>query len=184
MLAELEAYLNSAELFWPLAIRPDPSHPHVPRLTIGGLLLILDEITVDEAGLSGDTRHRYSRTQALWETLRLQHTVALERKASREIEARLRLWQNYLMDLSEQPEVASDYPAEVHNRLMIARLMDTFDPRGWPAQVQERLNAADQLLQSSFRKGAFVLAAALKPAYPPFEFWFLYGAPAPGPLAA
>ena len=183
MLAELEAYLGSSELFWPLALRPDSSNPHIPRLTIGSLLLILDELSAGEAALPDAPRARLSRAQTVWQACRARHVVALERKAGREIEARLKLWQAYLTDLSEKPESAADYPGEVRNRLMISRLMGVIHAREWPAQLEARLQASDRRLQSVFRKGAFALAAALERVYPPFEFWFLYGAPTIDPLA-
>jgi len=184
MLAELEAYLGSAELFWPLALRPDLRLPHVPRLTIGNLLLTLDELEVVEHELGGADRTRLSGARSRWEDWRTRRVVAVERKAGREIEARWRMWQTYLNELSERAEAADEYPAEVRNRLRLARLMETIDPRSWPAHLEDRLEAADERLRSGFRKGAFTLTEPLKQRYPPFEYWYLYGAPEAGLPAA
>ncbi len=183
MLAELGAYLGSAELFWPLDLEPDPSNPHVPRLTLGNLLLALDGLHAEEATLSDAARTRLARARSSWEAQRASHRAALERKAGREIEARLRLWEGFLTDLSQEPEAAAEYPVQVRNRLILTRLMAATDARARPAQARARLQALDQRLRQRFQPGAFVLAAPLERMYSPAEYWFLYGSPAIAPAA-
>ncbi|MBI4769912.1 MAG: hypothetical protein HY784_05720, partial [Chloroflexi bacterium] len=52
MVAELESYLLSPELYWPLSGPPLPGGQGYPRLTAGGLLLALARLSAVERELS------------------------------------------------------------------------------------------------------------------------------------
>jgi hypothetical protein len=84
----LEAYLLSEELFWPLT-------GDLPRLTIGGMLL---------AGKRLEVRAEAGEWMSLSDSLDavcMKWRSAWERKAGREIHARLDLWKNYLEELRQ-----------------------------------------------------------------------------------
>jgi hypothetical protein len=106
---ELGDYLLSNELYWPITARGFD----LPRLTIGGILLAQTRLEA-----------RGERIESLVTqlgALRSKWRVAWETKASREVRARLRLWNNYLTDYRHNPEAHADaYPQEVHNLVMLA----------------------------------------------------------------
>jgi hypothetical protein len=52
MADELEDYLLSGELFWPLQRRASPGEPPYPQLSLGGLFLTLDELDAGDRSLT------------------------------------------------------------------------------------------------------------------------------------
>lgn len=178
-LAELEPYLLSSELFWPTDRRAPAGSPPFPRLTIGNLLLALDELSVQEGELATALRTRSQRVRAEWDRALAGRIVALERKAQREAEARRNLWRAYVADLVDKPDSAGSYANEVRNRVILARLGQTLGPAR-AIETSEQVQSVDAQLRSLFRRGSFVWDPELKRAYAPDGFWFLYGLPDPG----
>lgn len=159
---QLEDYLLSDELFWPITARGYD----LPRLTIGGLLLAKARLEA-----------RGEQIEALFarlDAVRLKWRVAWETKAGREFQSRFGLWGNYLTDYRQNPEGHADsYPHEVRNRAMLQLLMAEL-----PAKLPEReaLPALDGALRSSMIPGGdFVWDPDLQPGFPREEYWFLYG---------
>ena len=92
MAAEMDKYLDSDALFWPL------SSPRMPRLTLGYLmrqhrLLVLKDLLAADKQNEVDTAV-FQFNQAL-----INRIVRFEHKAQHEIEVRLRQWGAYLNDL-------------------------------------------------------------------------------------
>jgi hypothetical protein len=139
----LEAYLLSSELFWPLKANQ-------PRLTVGGMLLASQRL---RARLS--SAEWGSRAEQL-DRVRLKWRSAWERKAGREVHARLDLWRNFLDDVRQSEPGAGMYPQQVEYRV-------------------EAVDALDRLLHTLWLPGAFVWDADLSGVFPEPEFWFLYG---------
>lgn len=157
---ELEDYLLSNELYWPITARGYD----LPRLTIGGILLAK---TCLETG--GEQVESFV-TQI--DAVRSRWQVAWETKAGREFQARLRLWSNYLADYRQNPEGHVDaFPQEVSNRVM-AHLLIAELPK---PQAEEELSQIDNVLRANFLSGDFIWDTNLQAGFPSNVYWYLYG---------
>lgn len=158
-LEELQDYLLSDQLYWPLGRRAE-----LPRLTIGGLLLALRR--AETLGSAGDHRSRLEEARLRW-------GVAWERKVLREFAARLKLWAAYLEDYRAAPAAhAPDYPGQVRERVLLDLLRaETFAP----PKESAALAGLDEFLRAALVPGGFVWRESLRPAFPPDPFWYLYG---------
>jgi hypothetical protein len=165
--AELEPYLLSDELFW----RMEGSRTALPRLTIGGLLLAemclkVRMDTPDFLRLEQDKDRICSKWRSAW-----------ERKAGREVRARLDLWRNYLVDFRQAPDAHADaYPQEVRWRVILSLLVR--EASFSPAEKDE-LDTLDKVLRASFMEGKFLWEETLVPAFPIHDYWYLYGSISP-----
>ncbi len=159
-LPQLQAYLLSNELYWPLGA-------NLPRLTVGALLLALARLEVSQPGAADGLR-------AQVDTVRVKWRSAWEQKVARETANRLRLWTHFLSDLVSAPEQNADaYPGEVRGRVILELLL-----RELPTSPEKTaLAEADAFLKARLLPAAFLWEAALQPAFPATEFWFLYGKP-------
>jgi len=164
---ELADYLLSEELFWQMSVR----EADLPRLTIGGLLLarkrLRARLTAPAAQADLDA------LDAQMDTLRSKWRSAWERKAGREVHARLVLWSNYLADYRQSPENhAGAYPQEVRWRVILQLLSAEFR---WFSGEEEALSSLDTVLKSYWLPGEFIWEADLSTAFPQRDYWFLYG---------
>ena len=153
-LQELKDYLLSDVLFYPLTAP-------LPRLTIGGLLLAQKELEVGNLGT-----HLYPKLAPIKSKWR----AAWTKKSARELDARLRLWHNYLNDYRAKPEeYAADYKNEVRLRVMLELLVDEV------GETPAELIALDELLRIKIISGEFLWDGNLQSQFPEDKFWFLYG---------
>jgi len=158
---ELGDYLLSNELYWPVTARGYD----LPRLTIGGVLLA--KARLEARG------ERIEALVAQLEADRSQWRVAWETKAGREVQARMRLWSNYLADYRQNPESHADaYPHEVRYRVMLHLLLAELPAS--PGE-QEGLSQLDGVLRASLSSSDFIWEADLQPGFPREVYWFLYG---------
>jgi len=159
--SELEDYLLSNELFWPVTTRGFD----LPRLTIGGLLLAKARL-----------KARGAQIEALLsqlEAVRSKWRVAWETKAGRGFQSRFNLWSNYLSDYRHNPEGHADaYPHEARYRAMMKLLLAELPAP--PAELAG-LSQLDSLLRANFIPGDFIWGADLQSGFPEDEYWYLYG---------
>jgi hypothetical protein len=164
---ELVDYLLSGELFWQLSVH----EADLPRLTIGGLLLARARLQARFA--SPVTRADLTALEGQLDTIRSKWRSAWERKAGREVHARLDLWHNYLTDDLQSPEKHTGmYPQEVRWRVMLQLLSSEFL---WSPGEQEILSSLDVVLMSHWLPGEFIWEADLSTAFPQRDYWFLFG---------
>ncbi len=157
-LPQLQDYLLSTELYWPLT-------GSLPRLTPGSLLLALARMSAIQPRAAEKAREQLDVVCAQWR-------VAWEKKAAREMANRLRLWSNFLSDYRSVPEQHADgYPQEVRGRVILQLLLAEAPDAPEKSSLQE----LDVLLKLRLISGGFIWEAALQPAFPQGEFWFLYG---------
>lgn len=157
---ELQAYLLSKELYYPITARG----LNLPRLTLGGLLLAL-------ARLRG--ANQAADLEGAVEAIRLKWRSAWEAKAGREVRARLALWQNYLADVRQNPDQhAPYYRQEVRVRAMLDLLLAELPQ---PVSEVTTLNELDHRLRRMLIPGQFVWEPVVQPAFPIETFWYLYG---------
>lgn len=172
MLGELEPYLLSPELFWPLS-----SHSRLSprdRLTLGNLLLCFDQLSSlrDFRDVHSETRLRKFEIQ--WQQSQEKWKSAISSKATRELGSRMSLWRAYLVDMEEGRGKSYDYHQEVRNRVIMERLFDLeVDRSNW----QKELHAVDHLLRALVVPAEFIWDKRLQSPYPPHTYWFLYRLP-------
>lgn len=158
---ELQDYLLSDELYWPITARGYD----MPRLTIGSLLL--SKVRLAARG------ERIEALQARLDAVRSKWRVAWETKADREFKSRFGLWNNYLTDYRQNPESHADaYSHEVRYRAMLQLLLGELSS---PPPEQEALSQLDSVLRTGLSPGEFIWEAGLQPGFPRDEYWFLYG---------
>lgn len=158
---DLEQYLLSDELYWPVTARGYD----LPRLTIGGLLLA--KARLEARG------ERIEALLARLDAVRSKWRAAWGTKAGREFRSRFRLWNNYLTDYRQNPEGHADaYPHEVGNRVMLQLLLSEL-PSAPPER--EALSRLDSILRASFLPANFIWETGLQPGFPREAYWFLYG---------
>lgn len=168
-------------------LRLDPvygrmSGPQMPKLTLGGYLMrehrlrvFKDKLDVAEQAAFAAAIDTFQNSMTTW-------TVRAETKAYREVEARLRQWEETIRDLRRSPdENWSYYQTAVEVRVMLNELLDMLDnpPFQPDATYTERLSQLDKGFRSLWRHdlGNFVWDADWEKGYPPKVFWYLYGEP-------
>ncbi len=156
-LPQMQAYLLSNELYWPL-------RNSLPRLTLGSVLLSLARLEVTRPGEA-------QKFRADLEPVRVKWRVAWEKKAARELANRLRLWSQYLSDYAYAPESAGSYVTEVRSRVILQLLLSEAPEMPEKATLAE----LDLSLKAQLRPADFVWEAGLQVAFPQLDFWFLYG---------
>ena len=177
MLDELEAFVQSPDVFWPLShTSPDTGSPF-PRLSLGVVLLTLDELRAVEPDLAPAELTATQVVEREFDRIKQKWTVAVERKALAEISQRLSIWRAYLQDLSESRSGAEDYPMEVRQRVALARLLDLAGRNPGIQPTAQSLRQLDDLLRAWFEPGEFIWDQQLKAVYTPTGFWFLFGRP-------
>lgn len=174
MAGEMEAYLDSDVLFWHMA------DAGMPALTLGGylmrqhrLLALYDSLTAEEQAEVDAAVEKFNKTLE-------ERIVRFEQKAHRELDARLRQWEEYLKDVERgQASAKSNYATTVEVRAMIAALADYLEmaPYQLDDRVQQRTALLDKRLRPRWDAGDFVWPAAWQDAYPKPAYWWLYGTP-------
>ena len=158
---ELGDYLLSKELYWPISARGYS----LPRLTIGGILLA-------QARLDAQ-RERIQALVAQLDRVRTKWRVAWETKAGHEVQARMRLWSNYLADYRQSPEQHADaYSHEVRYRVMLHLLLTELPV---PPVEQKALVELDSTLRSRLISRDFIWDSKLSAGFPREVYWYLYG---------
>ncbi|MDD2922894.1 MAG: hypothetical protein PHQ36_11480 [Anaerolineales bacterium] len=142
---ELETYLLSNELYYPIGAR-------LPQLTLGGILLSLARV-----GLKGES------FRARVEAIRLKWRSAWDAKSNREISARIALWKNYLAEYRDDPKSGARlYSQNVRYRAMLGLL-------------EKKLDESDALLKGVFIEGKFIWEEECAQNFPRETFWYLFG---------
>jgi hypothetical protein len=174
MADEMETYLDSDVLFWHMA------QGGMPTLTLGGYLMRQHRLLALYDSLTEEQRAEVDGAVARFNMALEDRTVRFEQKAHRELDARLRQWQEYLKDVERgQASVKSNYATAVESRAMIGALSDFLQlpPYQLDDRVLERTALLDGRLRLRWESGEFVWPDGMQKAYPRSEYWWLYGAP-------
>lgn len=172
MAAEMDDYLRSDVLFWPL------SDGDLPRLTLGGYLLRQHRLLELRDLLDQEEQERLHNAVHQFHAALDEKIVRTEGKAHEELEARLRQWQQYLREIKTGVGVAY-YSSAVDTRAMLAALIAQMrvNPYELDETVPEKLAFLDRELSRYWEGGNFVWPREWKPAYPREKYWWLYGHP-------
>lgn len=172
MAQEMDAYLLSDVLFWPM------SGGNLPRLTLGGYLY--REYRLLELAPKLLSQMDVLRIESAAETYNLalvEKIVRLETKAHEELEARFRQWNEYLRDIENNQSDGADYATAVTTRAMITALVNQLElpPYKLEPRMNQQMQLLDQYLRRFFVAGEFVWPEEWQSAYPQEDYWWLYG---------
>jgi hypothetical protein len=177
MLDEIEGFLLSADIFWPLAKRSKPDSPPYPRLSMGGLLMTQDESLAQEVEMNSDQKALHAQLQSQWERILRKWRSALGRKSEREMGMRLNLWRAYLSDLEEGSASQFDYHRETRNRVQFTRLLTLTTSSSKTLNMEKTIRSLDARLLNLTIASEFIWNDRLRDTYPEGNFGFLYRQP-------
>jgi hypothetical protein len=173
MVDEFDSFILSAQVFWPIS-QHGIRGASLPRMTLGGLQLLLDELAAQYPQMDSKQARQYDRLIHKVENLRGRWQSAIEKKALRELQARLNLWGAYLNDLEDQPEWIENYLREVRNRVMIHHLIDILKHSPELEAELQMVSNLDHRLRDFVIPGKFIWEDSLQPVYPQEKFPYLY----------
>lgn len=173
MSAEMDSYLKSDVLFWPM------EKGIMPRLTVGGYLMRQHRLLALEDLLDESEKRRLEAAVSRFNDALVEKIVRFEHHANEELEARLRQWGEYLNDLSRESSSTAYYATAVEPRAMITAIVNKLKlpPYRLSDRVQQQVNMLDNNLRRRWHSGEFVWPESWQPAYPEAIYWYLYGAP-------
>jgi len=168
---ELETYLISPDLFQQIIIPGRKRLISSDSITPGNIrysikLLGSNRLPPQLYSKSIDIIHHIEQISDRWR-------ANWSQKVSREIPVRLRMWKNYLDDLSENNEKFGHlYQQEIRWRVLISLLIeDGFSPSG--VETRE-LHLLDQALLSISCEAGFIWDIEIQDCFPIEEYWYLY----------
>lgn len=174
MAEQMPAYLDSDILYWPAP------RGGMPALTLGGYLLREQRLLALRHLLSAAQQAELDAAVARFNAALADRVVRFETKAHKELEARLRQWEETLKDMDRGAfDRSSNYDTAVETRAIIQALLDRLSMPPYRAEdrPQQHLALLDTRLHNIWRPGDFVWPAEWATAYPQPGQWWLYGAP-------
>lgn len=172
-LPDLQAYLLSSDLHWPLhPAAPTPGSLQIPQLTLG--TLILSQTRLSALPLDEKQQEELAVISQEIQLVRKEWRSNWSRKAAQEAPARLNLWRQYVQELSGDIRgYAPFYSTEVRQRAILHLLRNEI-LEGISTKDDEQLSTLDALLRGVTRFGPFVWEAETQHAFAQEEYWFLY----------
>ena len=174
MASEMDEYLKSQVLFWPM------SQANLPRLTLGGYLMRQHRLLTLGHLLNNEEIARRDAAVVQFDQALDEKVVRFEERSHQECQARLRQWGEYLKELDDRNQAVADfYHSHVQSRAMIAALIAKLKrpPYEFDERVETHLATYDQVLKNYWVPGEFTWTDGWQPAYPKSEYWWLYGRP-------
>lgn len=177
VLVDFETFILSKNLFWHLMGR-SPSGNRLPKISLGGIQLLLDQLTVQQTAMDQEQSSQYQDLLHLWQRNTKTWLAASAQKASREIKMRLSLWKAYLIDLEDNPDEISSLSQEVHHRVILSRLSNFLPHSSLPEEIKSQLNVLEMRHPILNIAGSFIWDHQLEKVYSRAEFPILYAKPA------
>jgi hypothetical protein len=169
---QLENYLLSKDIYWPVGVAPPAGDPPYPQFTLGNLLLSYQRARA--TAQTPNQRAEFDRLHVELDAMRAHWRVAMAKKAEAEFHARLMLWRDFLEEYRKEPSSNYDrYAYEVNRRVLLDLLgRETYD---LDDAESELLDILDSLLKSHLVLDGFIWEPELIPAFSVDRFWYLYG---------
>ena len=169
---ELERYLLSNELYWPLFIHPKMKSVNPrSRLTPGNLLLSIQRLS--SASLEEERKIQVQSSLAAFEATRQTWKSHWLKKCLVEFDARMTLWMAYLQDLlSERDAHAINFTYALRWRVILQLLIKEGIKLDESSIIT--LQALDENLKAVTVPNEFVWCMNCQAAFPQDNFWFLY----------
>lgn len=174
MAEQINSYLKMDTLYGPMG-------PNKPNLTLGGYLMREHRLLALKDTLTEREQDRLLKARQAFENVVMEWVVATETKALKEIDSRLRQWQETIRDLRESIDNWNYYPTAVESRVMLQHLISMLSspPFKIDPEISGRLAVLDQAFYASWFGDAskFVWEDDWAVAYPAADFEFLFGQP-------
>jgi hypothetical protein len=162
---DLEEFLLSRELYWPLPSAPrEIGVPGLDQLSLGGLRLCA--MRIQAAYSTPDVQDLLSKIDGVQQRWRSNWS----NKAAREFTLRCEQWRRALEEIRENPAV---YPREVRLRAILELLREDILPVDLPAELG-LLAGLDQSLRAGGQPDSFVWDEKVRSAFQESAYWFLY----------
>jgi hypothetical protein len=174
MAGEMESYLNSNVLFWRMGIS------RMPALTLGGYLMRQHRLLALRNLLTAEQLAELDAAVFEYNKALVEKTVRFEQKAQRELDARLRQWDEYLKDVERGVATStSNYSTAVETWAMVAAIVDQLQlaPYTLERRIPQQTALLDNQLRRLWEPGEFIWPDEWQPAYPETDYWWLYGKP-------
>ncbi len=151
----------------------------MPMLTLGGYLMRQHRLLALASLLPAARQQQLDEAVTQFNVALVEKVVRFETKAHKELEARLRQWDEYLRDLQNKKASGMNYGTAVEPRAMITALVEKLQmaPYHLDERILSRVALLDKNLRRQWSPGDFVWPEAWQPAYPPADYWWLYGRP-------
>jgi hypothetical protein len=168
----LEQYLISQELYWLPGIQARKGENPYPSLTPGNILIARIRASVL---IQTESEHQqFVQVTNKLDNLTFHWKAAWSKKVTRDFQARLNLWRDYLQEYREKPDINYDrYPYEVNRRVQLEILRQ--EPNEIRVEDREMLSSMDNLLKAFFIPGKFLWELVLEESFPHDIYWYLYG---------
>jgi hypothetical protein len=167
---DLEAYLLSPVLFWPLSGSKGVSlQGESSQLTPGNLLLCKKRVnngnwSDDERKTIGEINSRIQQILEKWQS-------TWQKKAAEDLAKRIKVWTDYLTNLAQSPQrLRGDYAYNVRQRVILQLLSDEIKA----GEPENSLKVLDQRLRNIVQTGDFLWEKELAKGFPAELFWYLY----------
>lgn len=179
---ELEQYLLSSQLYWPVHVVTPTGETPYPRLTPGELLLAREKLRAHSLSpgyndeVTSPVQAKIDRLEGDFEVIRSKWRGNWGKKAAQDFSSRLVLWRNFLGDYRKVPDdQAPFYAYEVRTRVILQLLEP--EAVGIPAAELDMRTGLDTLLRAILVPGEFIWEAALEAGFPKADYWYLYAQP-------
>lgn len=168
---ELQAYMLSKEVFWPVYYGQQQSSTSISKLTLGNLYLAFERLKA--LSLPDPITHDLETLDQEFQQFQSQWKANLSKKGADEIATRITLWNNYLNEIDKRGFFnRSEYANNVRWRVIVQLLIEQDVPISFSAR--EKLRVCDGYLKKNFHKSEFVWQEPYSHKFGPEKFWYLY----------
>lgn len=169
MASRLKPYVYENELY---GLMPGD----LPKLTVGGLLMRVHRLSGIASTLSAKQQDVLTKAQQQLDEVRREWTVAYEGKLTREFQARITAFNQFLNEYPDNPRSAAEnYPSNAEKRTILEALSDEAASLDiLSTDMKNALSATDNKLRRYTQPSSFIWDERLRPAYPEDKYWFLY----------
>lgn len=154
---------------------------NIPKLTIGGCLMRQQRLNIVKFHLSPEQQESFAADAAELAHLMANNVVRFEQKTHQELHVRLGEWMYCLRYITHHKAGEECFfDDKVDTRVVIAAMIKQMSqsPFQLEKQVTTQINTLDNNLRQRWQPGDFIWHAVWQEAYPPNEYWYLYGRPA------
>jgi len=169
---ELQSYILSREIFWPVYYGNFQTAAGMSKLTIGNIYLAIERLKAFD-DLPPAVFIQVSSAINEFETFKSKWKTNLKNKGIEELSARINLWMNYLNEIDKKSHFnKAEYANNVRWRAIVQLLLDNDVPLD--EKARNHLNSCDTLLRREFCETHFVWDTAYQNHFDQVKFWYLY----------
>ena len=178
----LDPYIYEDQLYRRIGGGRVFSSSNMPYMTLGALLLRLRRLRILSDQLPAAGQNQLAEIEARNADIQREWSVHYERKLVSEALSRLDAMRMFFDECDQNPQqCASAYLPEALRRTIVEEVQIKMDELHIAsAEVKAKRAEIDHRLRGVVKPAEFIWAEALKPAYSPDRFWWLYGKPQSG----